>query len=96
MGKHQNPALIQLRAEGTQAERALIKKETYSAAKKLADKMPSEPASRLMYIRELTQKTLRKDEDMEVFKLFIKMTNSYMELQTCAPRAKMLERRRST
>lgn len=90
MGKHRNPAITQMQAEGTKAERDLIKEETQREAKKLADKMPSFGPDRLIYIRNLAQKVLRKELDLEVFKLFIKMTNSYVELQTCMPRAKML------
>jgi len=90
MGKHRNPAITQLQAEGSKAERNLIKEETHLEAKKLADKMPGFAPDRLIYIRNLTEKVLRKKLDLEVFKLFVKMTNSYMELQTCAPRAKMI------
>ena len=94
MGKKIPPHIVQLQAEGTKADRDFIKEETYREAKELADRMPWFPPDRLMYIRNLTQKTLRKEIDLQVFKLFIKMTNSYMELQTCAPRAKMLSERR--
>jgi len=93
LGKKTPPHMIQLQAEGTKADRLLIREETHEEARKLADKMPTFPQDRLMYVRNLVQKTLRKELDLEVFKAFVKMTNSYMELQSCAPRAKMLIRR---
>ena len=93
MSKRTPPHMVQLQAEGSAADRALIKEETYQEAKKLADKMPVFPPDKLIYVRNLTQKVLRQELDLEVFKLFVKMTGSYVELQTCAPRAKMLSRR---
>ena len=93
MGKKTPPHIVQLQAEGTKADRDLIREEIHKEAKSLANKMPTFGPDRLMYVRNLTQKVLHREVDLEVFKLFIKMTNSYMELETCMPRAKMLERR---
>ena len=93
MGKRIPPHITQLQAEGPKVERDLIKTEIRQEAQKLADRMPSFPPDRLIYVRNLTQKVLHKQVDLEVFKLFIKMTNSYVELQTCLPRAKMLSRK---
>ena len=92
--KRAPPHVVQIQAEGTKADRDFIKEETHKEARKLADNIPSFPPDRLMYIRNLSQKVLRKELDLEVFKLFIKMTNSYMELESCMPRAKMLSQRR--
>lgn len=93
MGKKRPPPhIVQLQAEGTKADRDLIREETYKEARKLANEMPTFPPDRLIYVRNLTQKVLRKELDLEVFKLFVKITNSYVELQTCMPRAKMLLR----
>ena len=95
MGKKRPPPhVVQIQAEGTKADRDLIREETHKEAGELASKMPTFGPDRLIYVRNLTQKALRKELDLEVFKLFVKMTNSYIELQTCAPRAKMLLRRR--
>lgn len=46
-----------------------------------------------MYIRNLTTKALQGKLDLEVFKEFIRMTNSWMELESIAPRAQLLSRR---
>jgi len=93
MGKKTPPHITQLQAEGTKADRNLIREENYREAKSLAGKMPTFGPDRLTYVRNLTQKVLHREVDLEVFKLFVRMTNSYMELETCMPRAKMLERR---
>ena len=95
MGKKIPPFITQLQAEGTRADRLLIREETHLEAQKLANKMPTYPPDRMMYIKGLAQKALRKELDLEVFQLFIKMTNSWMELEACMPRVKMLERRRN-
>ena len=88
MGKKPNPFITQLQAEGSKAERDSIKEETQKEARELAGKMPTFPPDRLMYVRNLTQKALKGEVDLEVFKLFIKLTNSWTELETCAPRAR--------
>ena len=93
MGKKTSPHITQLQAEGTKIDRALIKEEIQKEAKELANKMPGFGPDRLMYVRNLVQKVLRKELDLDVFKLFVRMTNSYMELETCAPRAKLLVKR---
>ena len=84
------PYIVQIQAEGTKAERDIIKGEIHKEAQKLANNMPSFPPDRLIYVRNLAQKVLRKELDLEVFKFFVKITNSYVELQTCMPRAKLL------
>jgi len=94
MPKRTPPHIVQLQAEGTKVDRDLIRKDLQHEAQKLADKMPTFPPDRLIYVRSLVQKTLRKELDLEVLKIFIRMTNSVMELETCMPRAKMLMGRR--
>jgi len=84
------PHIVQLQAEGTKAERDLIREETYKEARKLALQMPTFGPHRLIYIRNLVTKVLRDEMDLEVFKTFVKITNSYLEVETCAPRAKSL------
>lgn len=88
------PFIVQMQIEGTKAERDLIKTEILLEAKRLAAKMPTLRPDRLIYVRNLTIKTLRKEVDLEVFKEFIKLTNSWIELQECAPRAKILVERK--
>jgi len=84
------PYIVQIQAEGTKADRDIIKGEIHKEAQKLAIEMPTFPPDRLIYVRNLTQRVICKELDLEVFKLFIRITNSYVELQTCAPRAKRL------
>ena len=93
MPKRIPPHISTLQAEGNRNDRSLIREEIQQEAKRLADKMPTFPPDRLIYIRNLVQEVLQKQLDLEVFKLFIKMTNSYMELQTCMPRARKLMER---
>lgn len=94
MGKHHNPAMARLFVEGTKMDKALIREEELKEVNQLISKMPTDPPYRLIYVRNLVQKVLGKQLDLEVFKLFVKKTNSYEELQTCMPRAKMLMGRR--
>ena len=93
MSKRTPPHITQLQAEGTKMERDLIKEEIHLGARKLADKMPRSAPERQVYIRNVVQRTLRGELDLEVVKVFIKMTNSYMELQSCIPRARLTLRR---
>ena len=95
MGKKRTPPhIVQMQAEGTKADRNLTREGTYEEAQELANKMPTFPPDKLMYIRNLVQKVLRKELDLEVLKVFIRLTNSYMELESVYPRAKMLSERR--
>lgn len=94
MGKRASPVVVQIQAEGTKADKALIREETYNEARKLADKMPTFGPDRLIYVRNLTEKVLKGKIDREVFTMFIKATNSFVELQTCLPRAKQIVGRR--
>lgn len=94
MGKKTKPFIAQIQAEGTKDDRDLIREETYQEARKLADKMPTFGPDRLIYIRNLTTRALRKKIDLEVFKMFIKMTGSWVELQDCLPRARQIVGRR--
>jgi len=84
------PYIVQIQAEGTKAERDIIKGEIHKEAQKLAMEMPTSLADRLMYIRNLTQRALRRELDPEIFKAFIRLTNSYIELESIYSRAKLL------
>ena len=94
MGKKTPPHVVRLQAEGTRVDRNLIKEETHKEARELANKMPTFLPDRLMYVRNLAQKVLRKEVDLEVFKVFIRLTNSYMELGSVYSRAKFLSERK--
>ena len=93
MSKKTLPFMVQLQAEGSKADRNLIREENHKEASALANKIPPFGPDRLIYVRNLVQKVLRKELDLNVFVIFVKMTNSWVEVDTCAPRAKMLERR---
>lgn len=93
MGKKTKPFVTRIQAEGTTADKNLIREELHKEAQKLANQMPTFEPDRLIYVRNLFQQTLHGKLDKEVFKAFIRMTNSYLELQQVAPRAKLLERR---
>ena len=90
MGKKIPQFISRLQAEGTKADRDVIKSETIAEAKKLASAMPTFGPDRLMYVRALVSKALRKELDQEVFKTFVRMTNSYMEVESTISRAKLL------
>jgi hypothetical protein len=90
MGKKPKPQAIQQAAEGSPQDRELIKEEEHLEAAKLAKEMPSSPADRQIYVRNVTARALHGEISLAVFKLFIVMTNSWMELERCAPRAKLL------
>ena len=90
MGKKTPPHIVQLQAEGTKADRDLVRKWEMNEAKKLANSMPTFGPDRIIYVRNLTTKALRGELDKEVFKRFVRMTNSYIEVEACFPRAKLL------
>ena len=84
------------RFDKTQAYQKVIEEQDiYDKAKKLANVMPTFGPDRLIYIRNLLTKTMRGEIDKEVFTRFIKITNSWIELESCAPRAKSLLQRRT-
>lgn len=94
MAKHiPKPFITRIQAEGTTAEKVSEKQEILMQAKKLAVEMPASP-HRQIYISNLIQKVLRKQLDLEVFKEFVKLTNSWIEVEASMPRAKMLVERR--
>lgn len=96
MGKKTKPFIVEMQAEGLREERRLIRKETHEEAKKLAAKMPTFGPDRLMYIRNLYTRALRKEIDKEVFKEFIRVTNSYQELQQVEARARLVSKKGGT
>jgi len=82
MPKRQADFIIQQMAEGTIAERQAIKEESNKIALELKNKMPTEQTDRLMYIRNIVEKAKAGLINMETFKTFIKMTNSWNELNS--------------
>lgn len=94
MGKRQKPFVADILRDGTKTERDFHKAWVLTEAKKLADKMPTGEADRCMFVRNLTFKALRKEVDREVFEMFVKLTGSWMEVETCLPRARLLARRK--
>lgn len=91
MGKKTKPFITQIQAEGTKTERDLEKKETLAEVKELASQLPVGP-DRVTFVRNLVFRALRGEVDLEVFKLFCKLTNSWLEVETVLPRAKLLTR----
>jgi hypothetical protein len=94
MAKHiPKPFITRIQAEGTAAEKNLEKMEILAQAKKLAADMPMGP-QRQVYVSNLIQRVLRKQVDIEVFKEFVKLTNSWLEVEATMPRARILVERR--
>ena len=67
--------------EGSKVNRDVEHDDIYQKAKVIADKMPS-GNERIIYIRNLVSQTKSGKVDMDVFKMVIKMTNSWMEVET--------------
>ena len=85
--------IVQLQAEGTTTERNLEKDEVHKRAYELAAKTPA-PPHKQVYVGNLLRQALRGELDVDVFKEFVKMTNTYLEVESVAPRIKMLAKRR--
>ncbi len=79
MSKRQD-FITQQMSEGTITERHTERDEISKLAKQLASQMPRDTADRMMYISSLVEKVKAKQIDVEVFKTFIKMTDSWTEL----------------
>ena len=92
MSKRAKDFITRIQVEGQKAERDLIHDETYRTAKELAEKIPGGEVDRLMYVRDLAVKAIRGQIDREVFKLFVRLTNSYVELMTVSPRRELTKR----
>lgn len=94
MGKKPKPFITRIQAEGTPTEKLLEKETLHKEAMKLADKMPTHPTDRQMYVLNLFTKALQGKIDKEVFKEFVRITNSYMEVEAIASRGELLTKRR--
>jgi len=80
------PFIVRMQAEGASTERMVESDVTRKQAAELAAKLPYDQANRLVYVRSLLAKSLRGELDHEVFKLFVKMTGCWDEVDVCAPR----------
>jgi hypothetical protein len=79
MSKRQD-FIAQQMSDGSITERHAERDEISKLAKQLSSQMPRDTADRMMYISNLVEKVKAKQLDVEVFKTFIKMTNSWAEL----------------
>lgn len=82
-------SIIRILAEGTTVEKLVEKAEVHKEAAKLAEKLPPAPYKQV-YVGNILRQTLKGDIDVEVFKEFVKTTNTYLEVERVAPRVKML------
>ena len=92
MSKRQDFIMQQI-SEGSITERHAERDEISKLAKQLASQMPRDTADRMMYISNLVEKVKAKQLDVEVFKTFIKMTNSWAELSAATKKAERPLRR---
>jgi hypothetical protein len=92
MSKRTPDFIIQQMAEGSIAERTMIREEYEKAVKPLIRDLPSRQPDRTTYLRNLVSKVMKNEIDIEVFKIFAKRTNTYVELQNVSPRLRMINR----
>lgn len=85
--------IVRIQAEGTTTEKRLEAEEVHKEASALAAKMPA-PPHKQVYVGNLLRQALRGQLDIDVFKKFVKLTNTYLEVEQVAPRIKMLIGRR--
>jgi len=83
--------ITRIQAEGTAAEKRLVAEEVYQRAKELATGLPKPPYKQ-PYVGNLLRQALKGELDVDVFKEFVKMTNTYLEVERVAPRVRMLMR----
>ena len=89
--------ITRILSEGTSSEKRVEAAEIRKSARVLIAKMPPAP-DRQIYVGNLLRQALCGELDVEVFKEFVRLTNTYMEVVQVAPRVKMLieKRRRKT
>lgn len=92
MSKKLPEFITRIQAEGTATERRLEAEEVHKKASALAAKMPPAP-DKQVYVGNLLRDTMRGQIDVDVFKEFVKMTNTYLEVDQAAPRIKMMMNR---
>lgn len=84
------PSIIRILAEGTSTERRVEEEIISKQARKLANEMPTAEADRQVYVRNLLIQALAKKLNHEVFCEFVRITNSYVEVEQAFPRAKLV------
>jgi hypothetical protein len=83
MSKRQCGTLVQsILANGCKADIELENTIAYKRAKELTTKMPADIGDRTTYIRNLAGQVKSGRLDYDIFKLFIKLTNSWSDLLT--------------
>ena len=81
--------IIRIMAEGYKPDRRLEAEEIHDKANLLAQKLPL-PPQRQMYVGYLLKRALKGELDPDIFKEFVRITNTYLEVEQVAPRIKML------
>jgi len=79
--KPSRPFKQQILSEGNPNDRKLSSEEISREAKELVSRMPV-GWERVTYVRNLAQQVKMQKLDMDVFRAFVYMTNSWEELQT--------------
>jgi len=90
MPKRPEPFITRKQAEGTTIEKNAEKLDLDVEAKKLANKMPTDPAQRQLYVGNLLRQALAKQIRQDVFMRFVQMTNSYGEVEASSARARLI------
>ena len=88
MPRKTKPFITQIQAEGTKAERDYIRKEVREEALRLVRLMPAGP-DRLIFVRNLVRLALAGKVDIEVLRMFLKLTGTGPEMESVLPRAKL-------
>lgn len=81
--------IIRIMAEGTAADKMVERGTIHKKAAELAEKMPT-PPNKQVYVGNLLKQALRGELDVDAFKEFVKLSNTYLEVEQVAPRVKML------
>lgn len=84
--------ITRIQAEGTTAEKMVERTAIHRKAVELSEKMPA-PPHKQVYVGNLLRQALKGEVDVDVFKEFVKLTNTYLEVEQVAPRIKMLMKR---
>ena len=94
MGKESKPFITRIQAEGNTAEKLFDLHQIQEETEKLISKMPVSLPEKQVYVGNLLTKALRGELDKDVFKYFIKMTNTYQELEASSSRALLLSKKK--
>ncbi len=86
MPSKQEPFIVRILAEGNSSDKLLEREEVLKQSRILASKTPSNPADRQMHVGNLLRKALRGEVDKNVFIQYVRLTNTYAEVQNVYPR----------